>query len=124
MEAWQEEEAERARQGQRDAESKLSTLEVEMRKMRVDMAAMKRDAEHSRQEHMKLEKRYRELTDLLYHKQAQLEATAGEKRLQEVQVFMHLFLMMYLLHHLQDRADNFSAREVAESMGLATPNLP
>ncbi|PKI76245.1 hypothetical protein CRG98_003356 [Punica granatum] len=82
--------------------------QVEMRKMRVDMAAMKRDAEHSRQEHMKLEKRYRELTDLLYHKQAQLEATAGEKRLQEV----------------QDRADNFSAREVAESMGLATPNLP
>ncbi|XP_040947982.1 golgin-84 isoform X4 [Gossypium hirsutum] len=43
--AWQEE-VERARQGQRDAESKLSSLEAEVRKMRVEMAAMKRDAEH------------------------------------------------------------------------------
>ncbi|XP_031387969.1 golgin candidate 1 isoform X2 [Punica granatum] len=209
IQAWQEE-AERARQGHRDAESKLSTLEVEMQKMRVEMAAMKRDAEHySRQEHMELEKRYRELTDLLYYKQTQLEAMASEKaaaefqlekelkRLREVQieversrvsrrastsweedselkaleplplhhghmaaasvqlqkaaklldsgavratrflwryptarvlllfylVFVHLFLM-YLLHRLQEQADNFSAREVAESMGLATPNLP
>ncbi|GMP59736.1 hypothetical protein CsSME_00022892 [Camellia sinensis var. sinensis] len=65
MQAWQEE-AERARQGQRDAESKLSSLEAEVQKMRVEMSAMKRDAEHySRQEHMELEKRYRELTDLL-----------------------------------------------------------
>ncbi|KAK4753974.1 hypothetical protein SAY87_002078 [Trapa incisa] len=209
MQAWQEE-AERARQGQRDSESKLSTLEVEMQKMRVEMAAMKRDAEHySRQEHMELEKRYRELTDLLYYKQTQLEAMATEKaaaefqlekelkRLQEAQVeversrvssrasssweedselkeleplplhqrhmaaasvqlqkaaklldtgavratrflwryptarvlllfylvFVHLFLM-YLLHCLQVQADNISAREVAESMGLANPNLP
>lgn len=87
MQAWQEE-VERARQGQRDAEGKLSSLEVsvlcflpnsfvminflifvfwiylprsttcfyntywyawfqaEMQKMRVEMAAMKRDAEH------------------------------------------------------------------------------
>ncbi|KAK4772494.1 hypothetical protein SAY86_014269 [Trapa natans] len=209
MQAWQEE-AERARQGQRDSESKLSTLEVEMQKMRVEMAAMKRDAEHySRQEHMELEKRYRELTDLLYYKQTQLEAMATEKaaaefqlekelkRLQEAQleversrvprrasssweedselkaleplplhhrhmaaasvqlqraaklldtgavratrflwrypiarvlllfylVFVHLFLM-YLLHRLQVQADNISAREVAESMGLANPTLP
>ncbi|XP_038710285.1 golgin candidate 1-like isoform X3 [Tripterygium wilfordii] len=209
MQAWQEE-VERARQGQRDAESKLSYLEAEVQKMRVEMAAMKRDAEHySRHEHMELEKRYRELTDLLYYKQTQLEAMASEKaaadfqlekelkRLQEAQVdaerskasrrvssssweedteikaleplpmhhchmagarmqkaaklldsgavratrflwryptarvtllfylvFVHLFLM-YLLHRLQEQAeDNFSAREVAESMGLATPTLP
>ncbi|GAV88061.1 hypothetical protein CFOL_v3_31485 [Cephalotus follicularis] len=209
MQAWQEE-VERARQSQREAESKLSSLEAEVQKMRVEMAAMKRDAEHySRQEHMELEKRYRELTDLLYYKQTQLEAMASEKaaaefhlekelkRLQEAQVevertrvsrrgsssweedtemkaleplplhhrhmagasiqlqkaaklldsgavratrflwryptarlillfylvFVHLFLM-YLLHHLQEQADNLSAQEVAQSMGLANPNLP
>ncbi|KAL5835901.1 hypothetical protein ACOSQ4_015398 [Xanthoceras sorbifolium] len=205
-----QEEVERARQGQRDAESKLSSLEAELQKMRVEMAAMKRDAEHySREEHMELEKRYRELTDLLYYKQTQLETMASEKaaaefqlekelkRLQEAQVeaersrvsrrswssweedtemktleplplhhrhmagasiqlqkaaklldsgavratrflwryptarlillfylvFVHLFLM-YLLHRLQEQADNFSAKEVAESMGLSTSNLP
>ncbi|KAK1549599.1 hypothetical protein Q3G72_004515 [Acer saccharum] len=210
MQAWQEE-VERARQGQRDAESKLSSLEAELQKMRVEMAAMKRDAEHySREEHMELEKRYRELTDLLYYKQTQLETMASEKaaaefqlekeikHLQEAQVeaersrvsrrswsssweeeaemktleslplhhrhmagasiqlqkaaklldsgavratrflwryptarvillfylvFVHFFLM-YLLHRLQEQADNFSAREVAESMGLSTSNLP
>ncbi|XP_058002000.1 golgin candidate 1 isoform X2 [Hevea brasiliensis] len=217
IQAWQEE-VERARQGQRDAESKLSSMEAEVQKMRVEMSAMKRDAEHySRQEHMELEKRYRELTDLLYYKQTQLEAMASEKaaaefqlekevkRLQEAQVeaergrvsrhassswdedsemksleyavsiptkplplhhrhmaaatmqlqkaaklldsgaaratrflwryptarlillfylvFVHLFLM-YLLHRLQEQADNLSAREVAESMGLANPTLP
>ncbi|KAK9947827.1 hypothetical protein M0R45_003430 [Rubus argutus] len=225
IQMWQEE-VERARQGQRDAEGKLSSLEVstlcflhntdvminlpEVQKMRVEMAAMKRDAEHySRQEHMELEKRYRELTDLLYYKQTQLETMASEKaaaefqlekelkRLQEAQVeaersrvsrrasasweedaemkaleplplyhrhmvgatmqlqkaaklldsgavratkflwryptarvillfylvFVHLFLM-YLLHRLQAQADDFSAREVAESMGLANTNLP
>uniref|UniRef100_A0A0E0FT14 Golgin-84 n=1 Tax=Oryza nivara TaxID=4536 RepID=A0A0E0FT14_ORYNI len=67
MQAWQEE-VERARQSQREAETKISSLEVkaELQKMRVEMAGMKRDAEHySRQEHVELEKRYRELTDLL-----------------------------------------------------------
>ncbi|KAL9440710.1 hypothetical protein AB3S75_019389 [Citrus x aurantiifolia] len=209
IQAWQDE-VERARQGQRDAENKLSSLEAEVQKMRVEMAAMKRDAEHySREEHMELEKRYRELTDLLYYKQTQLETMASEKaaaefqlekemnRIQEVQseaersrvsrrswssweedaemksleplplhhrhiagasvqlqkaaklldsgavratrflwrypiariillfylVFVHLFLM-YLLHRLQEQADNFAAREVAESMGLTTSNLP
>ncbi|RXI05971.1 hypothetical protein DVH24_018013 [Malus domestica] len=79
IQAWQEE-VERARQGQRDAEGKLSSLEAEVQKMRVEMASMKRDAEHySRQEHMELEKRYRELTDLLYYKQTQLETMASEK---------------------------------------------
>ncbi|XP_017626841.1 golgin candidate 1-like isoform X1 [Gossypium arboreum] len=86
MQAWQEE-VERARQGQRDAESKLSSLEAEVQKMRVEMAAMKRDAEHySRQEHMELEKRYRELTDLLYYKQTQLETMASEKAAAEFQL--------------------------------------
>uniref|UniRef100_A0A0D9YEV1 Golgin-84 n=1 Tax=Oryza glumipatula TaxID=40148 RepID=A0A0D9YEV1_9ORYZ len=65
MQAWQEE-VERARQSQREAETKISSLEAELQKMRVEMAGMKRDAEHySRQEHVELEKRYRELTDLL-----------------------------------------------------------
>ncbi|CAN6541024.1 unnamed protein product [Malus baccata var. baccata] len=209
VQAWQEE-VDHARQGQRDAEGKLSSLEAEVQKMRVEMASMKRDAEHySRQEHMELEKRYRELTDLLYYKQTQLETMASEKaaaefhlekevkRIQEAQVeaersrvsrrasasweedaemkaleplplhhrhmagasiqlqkaaklldsgavratrflwqyptarlillfylvFVHLFLM-YLLHRLQAQAENFSAREVAESMGLGNTNLP
>lgn len=209
MQAWQEEVAS-ARQGQRDAENKVSAMEAELQKMKVELAAMRRDAEHySRQEHTELEKRYRELTDLLYYKQTQVEAMASEKaaaefqlekelkRTQEAQaeaernrvlrrasssweedsemkaleplplhhrhmvgasiqlqkaaklldsgaaratrflwryptarllllfylVFVHLFLM-YLLHHLQEQADKFSASEVAESMGLATPTLP
>ncbi|XP_073317104.1 golgin candidate 1-like isoform X2 [Primulina huaijiensis] len=209
VQAWQEE-VERARHGQREAEGKLSSMEAEVQKMRVEMAAMKRDAEHySRQEHMELEKRYRELTDLLYYKQTQLESMASEKaaaefqlekevkRLQEVQleaernktsrrasssweedtdmkaleplplhhhhmamaslqlqkaaklldsgavratrflwryptariillfylVFVHLFLM-YLLHRLQEQADNFTSKEVAQSMGLSNQTLP
>ncbi|KAK7379972.1 hypothetical protein VNO78_32273 [Psophocarpus tetragonolobus] len=82
-----QEELERARQGQREAENKLSTLEAEMQKMRVEMAAMRRDAEHySRQEHMELEKRYRELTDLLYYKQTQLETMVSEKAATEFQL--------------------------------------
>ncbi|XP_058213735.1 golgin candidate 1 isoform X3 [Rhododendron vialii] len=86
IQAWQEE-VERARQGQRDAESKLSSLEANVQKLRVEMAAMKRDAEHySRQEHMELEKRYRELTDLLYYKQTQLETMASEKAAAEFQL--------------------------------------
>ncbi|KAJ6957911.1 golgin candidate 1 isoform X4 [Populus alba x Populus x berolinensis] len=86
IQAWQEE-VERARQGQRDAESKLSYTETEAQKMRVEMAAMKRDAEHySRQEHVELEKRYRDLTDLLYYKQTQLEAMASEKAAAEFQL--------------------------------------
>ncbi|KAJ4953918.1 hypothetical protein NE237_030750 [Protea cynaroides] len=84
--AWQEE-VERARQGQRDAESKLFSLEAEVQKMRVEMAGMKRDAEHySRKEHMELEKRYRELTDLLYYKQTQIETMASEKAAAEFQL--------------------------------------
>ncbi|KAL5572578.1 hypothetical protein UlMin_022175 [Ulmus minor] len=209
MQAWQEE-VERARQGQRDAESKLSSMEAEVQKMRVEIAAMKRDAEHySRQEHIELEKRYRELTDLLYYKQTQLETMASEKaaaefqlekelkRHQEAQVeaersrvsrrpsssweedaeiktletlplhhrhmagatmqlqkaaklldtgavratrflwryptarvillcylvFVHLFLM-YLLHRLQEQADDLSARDITRSMGLSNPTLP
>ncbi|KAH6788280.1 golgin putative 1 [Perilla frutescens var. frutescens] len=203
VQAWQEE-VERARQSQREAESKLSSMEAEVQKMRVEMAAIKRDAEHySRQEHMELEKRYRELTDLLYYKQTQLETMSSEKaaaefqlekevkRLQEAQleaernrvsrrasssweedsdmktleplplyhrhmagaslqlqkaaklldtgaaratrflwryptariillfylVFVHLFLM-YLLHRLQEQADNNTPNEVEESMRL------
>ncbi|XP_064948278.1 golgin-84-like isoform X2 [Musa acuminata AAA Group] len=90
MQAWQEE-VERARQGQREAENKLCYLEAELQKMRVEMAGMKRDAEHySRQEHMELEKRYRELTDLLYHKQTQLETMTSEKAALEFQLVKEL----------------------------------
>uniref|UniRef100_A0A1J3JZ66 Golgin candidate 1 n=1 Tax=Noccaea caerulescens TaxID=107243 RepID=A0A1J3JZ66_NOCCA len=86
IQAWQDE-VDRARQGQRDAEEKLSSMEAEIQKMRVEMAAMKRDAEHySRQEHTELEKRYRELTDLLYYKQTQLETMASEKAAAEFQL--------------------------------------
>ncbi|XP_020675185.1 golgin-84 isoform X2 [Dendrobium catenatum] len=86
IQAWQEE-VERARQCQREAENKISSMEAELQKMRVEMAGMKRDADHySRQEHMELEKRYRELTDLLYHKQTQLEAMASEKAAAEFQI--------------------------------------
>ncbi|KAL9274580.1 Golgin putative 1-like protein [Drosera capensis] len=77
-----QDEVERARQEQRDAETK-----AELQKVKVEMAAMKRDAEHySRQEHMELEKRYRELTDLLYYKQTQLETMASEKAAAEFQL--------------------------------------
>ncbi|OMO58275.1 Golgin subfamily A member 5 [Corchorus olitorius] len=201
----------RVRRGQKKSPDEANQMiQAEVQKMRVEMAAMKRDAEHySRQEHMELEKRYRELTDLLYYKQTQLETMASEKaaaefqlekelkRLQEAQVeversrvprrasnsweedteikaleplplhhrhmeaasiqlqkaaklldsgavratrflwryptariillfylvFVHLFLM-YLLHRLQEQADSLAARELAESMGLANPNLP
>ncbi|VVA99770.1 unnamed protein product [Arabis nemorensis] len=86
IQAWQDE-VDCARQGQRDAEEKLSSMEAEMQKLRVEMAAMKRDAEHySRQEHTELEKRYRELTDLLYYKQTQLETMASEKAAAEFQL--------------------------------------
>lgn len=86
IQAWQEE-VEKARQSQREAESKISSLEAELQKMRVEMAGMRRDAEHySRQEHVELEKRYRELTDLLYHKQTQLESMASEKGALEFQL--------------------------------------
>ncbi|KAL8498325.1 hypothetical protein ACS0TY_021590 [Phlomoides rotata] len=193
------------RRGQKKSpEEANQVIQAEFQKMRVEMAAMKRDAEHySRQEHMELEKRYRELTDLLYYKQTQLETIASEKaaaefqlekevkRLQEAHievernrasrrasssweeetdikaleplplhhrqmygaslqlqkaaklldsgavratrflwryptariillfylVFVHLFLM-YLLHRLQEQADTYTSKEVAESMGL------
>ncbi|KAB1224406.1 Golgin candidate 1 [Morella rubra] len=73
------------------ASSAMTFLDVlfqaEVQKMRVEMAAMKRDAEHySRQEHIELEKRYRELTDLLYYKQTQLEAMSSEKAAAEFQL--------------------------------------
>ncbi|KAK0570678.1 hypothetical protein LWI29_004897 [Acer saccharum] len=38
------------------------------------------------QEHMELKKRYRELTDLLYYKQARLETMASEKAAAEFQL--------------------------------------
>ncbi|KAI7730477.1 hypothetical protein M8C21_019557 [Ambrosia artemisiifolia] len=75
----------RARRGQKKSPEDANQAEVQ--KLRVEMAAMKRDAEHySRQEHMELEKRYRELTDLLYYKQTQLEAMTSEKAAAEFQL--------------------------------------
>ncbi|PPD69822.1 hypothetical protein GOBAR_DD33300 [Gossypium barbadense] len=191
--------------------AKNSEIEVLVNSMDAlkKQAALSEGNLASLQEHMELEKRYRELTDLLYNKQTQLETMASEKaaaefqlekeikRLQEAQVeversrvprrasmsweedteikaleplplhhrhmavasiqlqkvvklldsvsvratrflwrypaariillcylvFVHLFLM-YLLHRLQEQADNFAARELAESMGLKNSNLP
>ncbi|GFY98383.1 golgin Putative 1 [Actinidia rufa] len=145
----------RARRGLKKApEEANQMIQAEVQKMRVEMAAMKRDAEHySRQEHMELEKRYRELTDLLYYKQTQLEAMASDKaaaefqlekemkRLQEAQlqkaakildsgaVRATRFLWRYptarvLLLFYLEQADSFASREVAESMGLANHTLP
>ncbi|KAG4951416.1 hypothetical protein JHK85_045283 [Glycine max] len=78
----------RVRREQKKApEEANQVIQAEMQKMRVEMAAMKRDAEHySRQEHMELEKRYRELTDLLYYKQTQLETMVSEKAATEFQL--------------------------------------
>ncbi|KAF3683731.1 Golgin candidate 1 [Capsicum annuum] len=78
----------RTRRGQKkSSEEANQVLQAEMQKLRVETAAMKRDAEHySRQEHVELEKRYRELTDLLYYKQTQLEAMASEKAAAEFQL--------------------------------------
>ncbi|KAH1264108.1 Golgin candidate 1 [Glycine max] len=78
----------RVRREQKKApEEANQVIQAEMQKMRVEMAAMKRDAEHySRQEHMELEKRYRELTDLLYYKQTQLETMVSEKAAAEFQL--------------------------------------
>ncbi|KAK6941471.1 Golgin subfamily A member 5 [Dillenia turbinata] len=84
MQAWQEE-VECARQCQRDAENKLAIHNGGQSVL-------------YKLEHMELEKRYRELTDLLYYKQTQLENMVSEKaaavfqlekelkRLQEAQV--------------------------------------
>ncbi|MED6180594.1 hypothetical protein PIB30_011630 [Stylosanthes scabra] len=86
IQTWQEE-TERANRSQREAENKISTIEAELQKMRVEMATMKRDAQHySRQEHVELEKRYRELTDLLHYKQTQLETMGREKAAAEFQL--------------------------------------
>ncbi|KAL4328654.1 hypothetical protein AHAS_Ahas13G0221700 [Arachis hypogaea] len=75
------------REQKKSPEEANQVIQAELQKMRVEMAAMKRDAEHySRQEHVELEKRYRELTDLLYYKQTQLEAMSSEKAAAEFQL--------------------------------------
>ncbi|KAL0333855.1 UNVERIFIED_CONTAM: Golgin candidate 1 [Sesamum angustifolium] len=107
----------RIRRGQKKSpEDANQAIQAEVQKMRVEMAAMKRDAEHySRQaiklvhifsyiehvtqlfkcdftyvfeqEHMELEKRYRELTDLLVILQANTTGTmASEKAAAEFQL--------------------------------------
>ncbi|OEL30986.1 Golgin-84 [Dichanthelium oligosanthes] len=83
----QEMEARNRRTQKKPSEEANQVLQAELQKMRVEMAGMRRDAEHySRQEHVELEKRYRELTDLLYHKQTQLESMASEKAALEFQL--------------------------------------
>nr|CAB3474227.1 unnamed protein product [Digitaria exilis] len=83
----QEMEARNRRAQKKPSEEANQVLQAELQKMRVEMAGMRRDAEHySRQEHVELEKRYRELTDLLYHKQTQLESMASEKAALEFQL--------------------------------------
>ncbi|CAK9220678.1 unnamed protein product [Sphagnum jensenii] len=79
VQVWREE-AERARQLQREADSKLSAMEAKMQKLRVELASVKREADlGSLQAQSELEKRFRELTELLYTKQTQLEVMSSEK---------------------------------------------
>ncbi|MED6210667.1 hypothetical protein PIB30_066361 [Stylosanthes scabra] len=75
------------REQKKSPEEANQVIQAELQKMRVEMAAMKRDAEHySRQEHVELEKRYREVTDLLHYKQTQLETMGREKAAAEFQL--------------------------------------
>lgn len=79
IQAWRED-ADRARQAQREAEGRILALDAENQKLRVELAGLKRDADQfSTQAQVELEKRFRELTEVLYLKQTQLEAMASEK---------------------------------------------
>lgn len=84
--AWKEE-AERARHIQHETEGKLTAMEAETQKLRVELEARKRETESSSvQAHTELEKRFRELTELLYLKQTQLESMASEKQAAQLQL--------------------------------------
>eukprot|EP00250_Pteridium_aquilinum_P014807 c22212_g1_i1 orf=164-2236(+) len=79
IQAWRED-ADRARQAQRETEGRNLALEAENQKLRVELAALKREADQvSTQAQVELEKRFRELTEVLYLKQTQLEEMASEK---------------------------------------------
>eukprot|EP00246_Nothoceros_aenigmaticus_P002760 TRINITY_DN13623_c0_g2_i1.p1 TRINITY_DN13623_c0_g2~~TRINITY_DN13623_c0_g2_i1.p1 ORF type:complete len:380 (+),score=96.30 TRINITY_DN13623_c0_g2_i1:44-1141(+) len=79
LNAWREE-AERARYARREAENKLVAMEAETQKLRVELASTKQDIDRSSsQAQAELEKRFRELTELLYLKQTQLEQLSSEK---------------------------------------------
>ncbi|KAH7446337.1 hypothetical protein KP509_01G051800 [Ceratopteris richardii] len=79
IQVWRED-AERARQAQREMEGRNMALEAENQKLRVELSATKREAdEYSNQAQKELEKRFRELTEVLYLKQTQLEEMASEK---------------------------------------------
>ncbi|PWZ33083.1 Golgin-84 [Zea mays] len=73
-----------------ELEHKVAVLEVEYASLQQELQEMEarnrrtqkkpsEEANQVLQEHVELEKRYRELTDLLYHKQTQLESMASEK---------------------------------------------
>ncbi|CAI5477183.1 unnamed protein product [Closterium sp. Yama58-4] len=80
VQAWKEE-AERARQLLREAEGKLAGSEAEVQKLRVEVEAHKRDADSSSlQANAEMEKRFKELTELLCLKQSQLEAMTSERQ--------------------------------------------
>ncbi|XP_024535964.1 golgin-84 [Selaginella moellendorffii] len=84
--AWREE-AERARVAQREAETKLSILEAECQKLRVDLASAKQDFDvSSTQAHIELQKQYKEVMELLFLKQAQLEKVSSEKAAMQFQL--------------------------------------
>ncbi|EFJ34409.1 hypothetical protein SELMODRAFT_405724 [Selaginella moellendorffii] len=105
--AWREE-AERARVAQREAETKLSILEAECQKLRVDLASAKQDFDVSStqlgvetyvpvislkflmdsglQAHIELQKQYKEVMELLFLKQAQLEKVSSEKAAMQFQL--------------------------------------
>ncbi|CAI5508442.1 unnamed protein product [Closterium sp. Naga37s-1] len=80
VQAWKEE-SERARQLLREAEGKLAGSEAEVQKLRVEVEAHKRDADSSSlQANAEMEKRFKELTELLCLKQSQLETMTSERQ--------------------------------------------
>ncbi|KAI5059900.1 hypothetical protein GOP47_0024320 [Adiantum capillus-veneris] len=86
IQAWRED-ADRARQSVRELEGRNLAMEAENQKLRVELAARKREAEQfSSQAQMELEKRFQELTEVLYLKQTQLEEMASEKAAAVIQL--------------------------------------
>eukprot|EP00271_Cylindrocystis_brebissonii_P001340 TRINITY_DN11619_c0_g1_i1.p1 TRINITY_DN11619_c0_g1~~TRINITY_DN11619_c0_g1_i1.p1 ORF type:complete len:803 (+),score=219.44 TRINITY_DN11619_c0_g1_i1:127-2535(+) len=80
VQAWRDE-VERARHMQHEAEGKQAAMEAETQKLRVALEARNRELDSaSVQAHVELEKRFRELTEVLYLKQMQLETVSSEKQ--------------------------------------------
>eukprot|EP00899_Mesostigma_viride_P029520 jgi/Mesvir1/9753/Mv12213-RA.1 len=79
---WKEE-CDKLKRALREAESAKATSETESQKLRADLQAAKQDVEEAQEQAQQstaeLEKRFRELTELLYQKQTQLESMASDR---------------------------------------------